>query len=534
MTPEASNSNETATREPHSLRRRKKEKASRLQCAILFILVLLVFSPLLFSGELWNKNDLASASGFHEISSWTKAWHPSQLRAYDPFSRSSYFLEQALPLKPAFSHRLINIALHLLAVFFLWSFLRKMRLTATWLATLIFALHPSVIPVLFWPGHRHVLIGFVLLLAVLNLSASQLTTKRYLLLIALTTLGLLIHPNFIFLPLILALLTYKRSYPTRITDYNWILPMLCICLFAGAWLSNKSAFDAGPFVLSEWSFKAGHYMQYLLRQTFVPLNLEFYRAIPSSISYSVATGINLAPFLLFPPFVILGLLNRKHQWARNLLFGVICYFFLALSPIVAGGEFIDGTEAFELYSYYFALAVICVSSILALRKITAQLGLATELLFRIVIYALLGLECIFSFTNACEARDSSKIWHNIYKQWPQSSDAQIAYVESVLESESKKVKKDTLILLMQSLLEQAPERIEVRKLLARTLRDAGQLNNALREYRRVLLDESEDLEFLSEAADFLEYQSLEFEARKVRERIQGASEEATESTRSVP
>jgi hypothetical protein len=530
MNSEVSQSTETPTIENHNIRRRKREKASPLQYAILFALVLIVFSPLLFSGELWNKKDSAQASGFQEISTWVEAWQPNQLRAYDPISRSSYFLEQALPLEPAFSHRLINLSLHLLAVFLLWSFLRKIRLHGTWLAVLVFALHPSIIPVLFWPGHRHVLLGFVLLLTILNLSADELSTKRYLLVIALSVIGIFIHPNFIFLPLLLALFTYSKRHPTQLNDYNWILPVFCICLFAGVWLSNKSGFETGPFVLSEWSFTAGHYMQYLLRQTFVPLELIFYQPIPANMTYSVTTGINLAPFLLFPPFVVLGVLNQRHQWARNLLFGVVCYFLFALSPIIEGGEFIDGTEAFELYSYYFALAVICISFVFMLIKFSSKLGFIAGLLLRILLIALLSLECIFSYTHSLETRDSSKMWQSISKQWPESGQAQMAYVESVLNQGSNKIKKDTLILLMQGLLEKEPEKVEIRKILARTLRDAGQPNNALREFRRILRDGTDDVVFLNEAADFLEYRGLEFEARKIRERAERLGEVLSQNT----
>lgn len=515
MTPTVTHSTEN-----HGTRRRKREKATLPQYAILLTLVLIVFSPLLFSGELWNKNDSANASGFQEISTWSEAWQPNQLRAYDPISRSSYFLEQALPLEPAFSHRLINLGLHLLAVFLLWSFLRKIRLRSTWLAALVFALHPAVVPVLFWPGHRHVLIGFVLLAAILNLAADQLSTKRYLQLIALSAIGIFIHPNFIFLPLVLALFTYTKCYPAKLNDYNWILPIFCICLFAGVWLSNKNDLGTGTFVMSEWSFKAGHYMQYLLKQTFTPLEIIFYQPIPEKMTYSVSTGINLAPFLLYPPFVVLGILNRKHLWARNLLFGVVCYFLFSLSPIVSGGEFIDGTEAYQLYSYYFALAVICISFVFVLNAVSTKLGFMTALLLRIILIAALSLECLFSYTHSLHAKDSPKIWQGISKQWPQSGQAQLAYVESLLSQDSSQIKKDNLILLMQGVLEKEPEKVELRKLLARTLRDANQPNNALREFRRLLREETDDVVFMNEAADFLEYRGLDFEARKVRERVE--------------
>ena len=87
-----------------------------------------------------------------------------------------------------------------------------------------------------------------------------------------------------------------------------------------------------------------------------------------------------------------------------------------------------------------------------------------------------------------------------------------------------RVKKDALILKMQALLEKDPDLLEIRKLMARTLRDANQPNNALREFRRILREETDDLVFLSEAADFLDFRNLRFEAEKVRQRIDKMSE----------
>jgi Flp pilus assembly protein TadD len=152
------------------------------------------------------------------------------------------------------------------------------------------------------------------------------------------------------------------------------------------------------------------------------------------------------------------------------------------------------------------------------------------LLLRILLIALLSLECIFSYTHSLETRDSSKMWQSISKQWPESGQAQMAYVESVLNQGSNKIKKDTLILLMQGLLEKEPEKVEIRKILARTLRDAGQPNNALREFRRILRDGTDDVVFLNEAADFLEYRGLEFEARKIRERAERLGEVLSQNT----
>ena len=526
---EATPDSQTASAEASKSHRRKRESATPRQYVLLFSLVLFAFGPLLLSWELWNKNAPATVSGFHEITSWTEAWAPEMIRKYDPISLSSYFLESNIPLDPAFTHRAINLALHLLAVCLLWSLLRKLRLRRTWFAVLLFAVHPAVIPVLFWPGHRHVILGFIIMLAVLNLAQDKHSTQRYLLLMALSTIGMLIHKLLLFLPLILALITYSKDYPTRLNQYNWILPILCINLFMGVWLFSKDGLEVTRFVLSEWSFESGHYMQHLLKQSFSPTELIFYQPLPENVSYSVNTGINLAPFLLFPPFIVLGVLNRQHHWARNLLLGVITYILLVIPVISGPGTFIEGTPAFELFTYYAALSVLCVSCVIALDKLSSKLGIMMGVMRNFALYMVAGILSVFSFTFALEVKNPQNMWQSIANQWPETSQAQIANIESIISQENAEIKKDTLILMMQALLEKEPDLIEIRKLMARTMEEANQPNNALREYRRVLREGTTDIAFLEDAADFLVFRNLNFEAEKARQRIQQLREAAADT-----
>lgn len=526
---EATPDPDTAPVEAPKSQRRKKESATPREYALLFTLVLFAFGPLLLSTDLWNKNDPATKSGFHEISSWTEAWTPEMIRKYDPFSLSSYFLESYLPLDPAFTHRAINLALHLLAVCLLWSLLRKLRLKSTGLAVLLFAVHPAIIPVLLWPGHRHVILGFIIMITLLNLAQDKLNLRRYLLLMALYMIGLLTHKHLLFLPLIFALITYSKDYPTRLNQYNWILPILCLNLFVGVWLFSKDGLEVTRFVLSEWSFESGHYMQHLLTQSFIPDELIFYKPLPQNITYSVNTGINLAPFLLFPPFIVLGVLNRQRQWARNLLLGVISYILLVIPVISRTGSFIDGTPAFELFAYYTPLSILCVSCAFALHKLSSKLGITMGMLRIVALYTTAGIFSIFSFTFALEVRNPQNMWQSIARQWPESSQAQIAYLESIVSQENNELRKDKLILMMQALLEKEPDRLEIRKLMARTMQEANQPNNALREYRRILREGTDDIAFMEEAADFLEFRNLSFEAEKVRQRIQQLQEAAADT-----
>jgi hypothetical protein len=503
-------------------KRRIKEKSTPLQYAILIILTLIAFGPLMFSDALWSSYDPAGTSSFTELSSWTEAWSPERIRQDDPFTLSSYFLEQSLPFDPAFTHRAINIALHLLAACLLWSFLRKLRLIKTWPAVLVFTLHPAVLPVLFWPGYRDVLLGLILMLAALNIGTETITTRRYLLLSIICALGIIVHSNLFFLPVILALVTYCKHHPPALSNYSWLLPIFCLCLFLGVWVCAKNTLEGSPFVLSEWSYSSGYNLQFVLQQTFLPSDLIFFKALPTNSAYSVNTSTNLAPFLLFPPFIILAALNRKHRWARFLLLAVCSYLLLVMPAVSVNQPFIDGSPSFELFSYYFALAIITVSCIFMLARISSKMGQLFIIIRGPLFIILILVECAFSFSFAYEARNSLVVWQSISEQWPNSARAQVAYLDCAIRDDTNNMKRDKLILMMQGLLEKDPSRIDIRKSLARTLRDANQPNNALREFRRILRTGTEDPVFLNEAADFLAFRNLDFEAEKARQRASEA------------
>ncbi|MGB0289916.1 MAG: tetratricopeptide repeat protein, partial [Opitutales bacterium] len=185
--------------------------------------------------------------------------------------------------------------------------------------------------------------------------------------------------------------------------------------------------------------------------------------------------------------------------------------------------------AFELFAYYTPLSILCVSCAFALHKLSSKLGITMGMLRIVALYTTAGIFSIFSFTFALEVRNPQNMWQSIARQWPESSQAQIAYLESIVSQKNNELRKDKLILMMQALLEKEPDRLEIRKLMARTMQEANQPNNALREYRRILREGTDDIAFMEEAADFLEFRNLSFEAEKVRQRIQQLQEAAADT-----
>ena len=118
----------------------------------LFVLVTLIFSPLLSSDVLWTDYDSVERSAFQSMERWQDAWTLDSIRHNDPITITSYFLEQSIPLPTPAVHRGINILLHIFAAILLLKNLETLKFPAAFSAALIFALHPATTQTLFWAG----------------------------------------------------------------------------------------------------------------------------------------------------------------------------------------------------------------------------------------------------------------------------------------------------------------------------------------------------------------------------------------------
>ena len=113
------------------------------------------------------------------------------------------------------------------------------------------------------------------------------------------------------------------------------------------------------------------------------------------------------------------------------------------------------------------------------------------------------------------------MWYDISEQWPNSLLPKLALLHTTQNSgaESDLLTQNQSIDLIENILQQKPSLISERKLLARIYRKSGQNTNAIRHYKHILRETEPNNKFLSEAADFYESLTLNWEAEKARQRI---------------
>ncbi len=142
----------------------------RLFVLIFILTVIIVYSPALTSGFIWdddnyvtNNKTLRSYSGLKDI--WFK---PGAIPQYYPLVHTTFWLEYQLwELRP-FGYHIINLVFHIINALLLWRILVYLKIPWGWIAAVIFVIHPVHVESVAWVTERkNVLSGLFYLCSLL-------------------------------------------------------------------------------------------------------------------------------------------------------------------------------------------------------------------------------------------------------------------------------------------------------------------------------------------------------------------------------
>lgn len=489
---------------------------------LLIVLTLLAFAPILNSDLLWTDYDEVARTPFTEMEHWQEAWHIESIRRHDPITLTSYFWEAQLPLPAATTHRLINLLLHLSAALLLLKVLEGLKLRGAYAATLVFALHPAVLQTLYWPGYRNELVALVFILASLYFGIRNRDARDFILTLVLTGISSLLHPAALVLPALLALAIFYQHKTVHLHQFNRVLPLGCIALFAGVWTQMGRTAAARPEDLSLFT-QAGQNLYFFLRQALVPLDLQLFHPFTEGQSYNVGAANSLLAFLIFIPFYVLIGFNFRQHWARGIFLGLTSFLLLLIYGLTQTGRFIDGTLAKEDYGLYVALPAVIALTFCSAAGFFRRRKTFGKFLWPVSFSLFLLVHFALSTAYSYAHRDSTHLWQLMAGQWEKSWQPKAALVAAVRDTDSDLLNERDMIRTLEEILAINPQRHEDRIDLARRYRETKQTTNAVREYQRILRETRPSDEFLKEAADFFDRLNLRWEANKARERIGSAA-----------
>ena len=485
---------------------------------VLVLLTVISYSPIFLSSLAWSEYDKVERSPYRSMEAWTEAWSLEMIRTEDPITLSSYFIEQKIPLEPSVVHHAINLLLHITASILLLKNLEALKLSAAFPAALTFAIHPTALQTIFWSGYREELIGLILILVALYLGIQNRNKGNFFMHTMICVIAYISHPATLVIPLILGFCIFYKNESFKFIDYNRLLPSLFLALFIGVWTQGGSTTDR--LGLSELLGISSQNFFFYLKQALFPFEKALFYPLYQSDGFSLGVQNSLLSILLLVPFYILVAMNLRKTWARGLLLGLTAYLLLIFYGVSQAGAFIDGSLAFEDHLQYVALPIMIALLICSVDGITRRIGLRGVILSRLILGLFAGIQMLITVSYAYSVSDRSQMWYDISEQWPNAWLPKYALVNIIEKSgkESDLLTNNEMIVMLEDILNQQPERIELREKLVDVYRKEGQNSNALRQYKLILRSSEPNSEFLLEAAEFYDRLGLSWDAKNARER----------------
>jgi tetratricopeptide (TPR) repeat protein len=270
---------------------------------------------------------MQSAHGLREI------WLGKNSCDYTPLTLTTFWLEKTLWDDTPTGYHVVNILLHALAAVLLWRILLILRIPGSWLAALLFVIHPVNVASVAWIAERKNTLSAALFFAsILAFLASHKrdSTKLYLSSIALFSLAALSKGAVVTMPVVLCGCIFWMNRRITRSDLVRVTPFLLIALVI-SFLTiryQSRAVDYG-LLSSNLPFRfarAGAVMWLYLRGILFPIALS-----PMLPQWQP----NLrSPFVYLPALlavVMLGLFFWKRKsWGRPFLFASGYYLWMLL------------------------------------------------------------------------------------------------------------------------------------------------------------------------------------------------------------
>src|SRR5215831_20548263 len=257
---------------------------------VLAAVTMVAYRPAWHGGFLWDdddyiiKNELLTApDGWQRI--WLSLDSPSQ---YFPFTYSTFRIEHALWGLNTTGYHWVNLLLHVANALLVWAVLARLKVSGSWLAALIFELHPVQVESVAWITERkNVLMGFFFLLTLLAwIAIVDERTRRpwifYCLALVFYVLALSAKATACTLPAALFLILWLQEKPITIRRLTQIVPFVVlgigIGLLAVWWERYHQGTNRGVFTFLgpiERILVASRAVWFYLSKIFWPSNLTF-------------------------------------------------------------------------------------------------------------------------------------------------------------------------------------------------------------------------------------------------------------------
>ena len=312
-----------------------------LLALVLVVVTFAAYQPVRHAGFIWDDDDHLTANPAMTAPHGLKMiWSSLAVSRYYPLTLTTFWVQRRLwGLNPQPYH-LVNVALHAVNGILVFLVLRRLRVTAAWLAAMVWVLHPVNVESVAWITElKNTQSGVFFFLSMLCFLRSD-TQKRhgwYVLAIACGLAAMLSKPSTVVLPLVLLLCAWwERGRWTRM-DIVRIAPFFALAVGMSALTileqrghvlrAGAANWQLGP---AERLVVAGKAIGFYAGKVLWPARLTFVYprwAVDASSLWSWAPAVALVAVA-----VTLGR-YRSRGWGRAAVFGG-GFFVVALLPVL--------------------------------------------------------------------------------------------------------------------------------------------------------------------------------------------------------
>ncbi len=317
--------------------------------AALAAITALVYCPAMRGGFIWDDGDMVtnsplikSARGLHDM------WLGKILTDYHPLTYSVFWLEwRCWGMNPAGYH-VVNILLHAASVALLWLVLRKLRIPGSWLAALLFGVHPVCVASVAWIAELKNTLSMLFYLAALfcwlrSEEGEENNPRCYALALVFFLLALLAKVSVVVLPVVLLLLAWWRRGRVSRRDWARTAPFFCMAVALGWFgMTFQNKYTALNDSLPVRLLGGGWAVWFYLWKIFWPVHLTI---IYPRWNLHAASPAAWIPGICYAA-MLLVFWRKRAGWGGPLFFGA-AYFVIALAPVLG---------LFKLVYLYFAQA----------------------------------------------------------------------------------------------------------------------------------------------------------------------------------
>lgn len=211
----------------------------------LVVVTVLAYSPVWRAGFIWDDDHNVTANRMlSEPGGFKQIWSSTESPQYYPMVFTLFFAEHALWGNSPAGYHIVNVLVHALNALLFWRVLKRLEVPGSWLAALIFALHPAAIESVAWVSELKNTLAMCFFLSSLLFfcqfdeanSSGSAASRRYLhyfLCVSFFILGILSKTAIAPLPVVLLLLIWWRRGRIRPGDVLRTMPFFAAALALG-------------------------------------------------------------------------------------------------------------------------------------------------------------------------------------------------------------------------------------------------------------------------------------------------------------